>query len=161
MSPTAMQMIADAKGQVGSVEAKTAADELASGAAVLVDVREPEEWQHGHIDGSVPAPRGLLEFFADPTSPATRRRSIPQSASLCCAPPVPVHRSQPSRSRTWVMWTPSSSRAASRAGQTPDCQQPSTSTPESEHDKSHPGRCPSGDDLIDHWRPKGSTHDKE
>ena len=34
---------------------------------VDVDVREPEEWQHGHIDGSVPAPRGLLEFLADPT----------------------------------------------------------------------------------------------
>ena len=36
---------------------------------MFVDVREPEEWQHGHIDGSVPAPRGLLEFFADQTSP--------------------------------------------------------------------------------------------
>jgi rhodanese-related sulfurtransferase len=64
-----MQMIIDAKGQVDSVEPKAAADELASGAAVAVDVRESEEWQHGHIDGSVPAPRGLLEFFADPTSP--------------------------------------------------------------------------------------------
>ena len=36
---------------------------------MFVDVREPEEWQHGHIDGSVAAPRGLLEFFADPASP--------------------------------------------------------------------------------------------
>ncbi len=69
MTMTAMQMIIDAKSQVGSVAPKAAADELASGAAVAVDVREPEEWQHGHIDGSVPAPRGLLEFFADPTSP--------------------------------------------------------------------------------------------
>ena len=35
----------------------------------FVDVREAEEWQHGHIDGSVAAGRGLLEFFADPMSP--------------------------------------------------------------------------------------------
>ena len=69
MSTTAMQMIMDAKGQLGTVGAEAAAGELASAAAVLVDVREPEEWQHGHIDGSVPAPRGLLEFLADPTSP--------------------------------------------------------------------------------------------
>ena len=39
------------------------------GGAVLLDVREAEEWQHGHIPDSVPAPRGLVEFFADPTSP--------------------------------------------------------------------------------------------
>jgi rhodanese-related sulfurtransferase len=61
---------------VGTVAPKEAADELDTG-AVLVDVREPEEWQHGHIDGSVPAPRGLLEFFADSTSPATRTSSTP------------------------------------------------------------------------------------
>ena len=68
MSKTAMQMIGEARAQVPLVEAKEAANELDSG-AVLVDVREPEEWQHGHINGSVQAPRGLLEFFADPTSP--------------------------------------------------------------------------------------------
>ena len=68
MSKTAMQMIGEARAQVPLVGAKEAANELDSG-AVLVDVREPEEWQHGHINGSVQAPRGLLEFFADPTSP--------------------------------------------------------------------------------------------
>ena len=68
MAKTAMQMIGEARAQVGMVAPKKAADELDAG-AVFVDVREPEEWQHGHIDGSVAAPRGLLEFFADPTSP--------------------------------------------------------------------------------------------
>ena len=67
MTKTAMQMIGEARAQVGTVAPKEAADQLDS--AVFVDVREPEEWQHGHIDGSVPAPRGLLEFFADQTSP--------------------------------------------------------------------------------------------
>ena len=69
MTKTAIEMITAAKAEVGAVAPKDAADELANGASVFVDVREPEEWQHGHIDGSVPAPRGLLEFFADPTSP--------------------------------------------------------------------------------------------
>ncbi len=69
MTKTAMGMIMEAKAQVGSIGPADAAAELASGKAVLLDVREAEEWQHGHIDRSVPAPRGLVEFFADPTSP--------------------------------------------------------------------------------------------
>jgi len=58
------------------VEPKDAANRFDSG-AVIVDVREPEEWQHGHINSSVPAPRGLLEFFADPASPRHKDRLDP------------------------------------------------------------------------------------
>ena len=76
MTKTAMQMIGEARAQVGMVAPKKAADELDAG-AVFVDVREPEEWQHGHIDGSVAAPRGLLEFFADPTSPRHKQALDP------------------------------------------------------------------------------------
>ena len=76
MSKTAMEMIGEARAQVGTVAPKEAADELGTG-AVLVDVREPEEWQHGHINGSVPAPRGLLEFFADPASPRHKAQLDP------------------------------------------------------------------------------------
>ena len=69
MPTTVMEMITDARAQVGAVTPAAAAKEVSACGAVVVDVREPEEWQHGHIDGAVPAPRGLLEFFADPTSP--------------------------------------------------------------------------------------------
>jgi len=69
VTKTAVELIMAAKARVGTVAPKDAAEELAKSASVFVDVRESEEWQHGHIDGSVPAPRGLLEFFADPTSP--------------------------------------------------------------------------------------------
>ena len=69
MTKTAIEMIQAAKRQVGAVSPEDAATEQSSGSAVLLDVREAEEWQHGHIDGSVVAPRGLVEFFADPTSP--------------------------------------------------------------------------------------------
>ena len=66
---SALEMLMEAKAEVGSVPPGDAAAQVAAGEAVLLDVREGEEWQHGHIDGSVPAPRGLLEFLADPASP--------------------------------------------------------------------------------------------
>ena len=61
-------MVGEANAQVEHVSAKDAADEVASGQAVLLDVREPVEWEQ-HIAGSVQVPRGLLEFVADPASP--------------------------------------------------------------------------------------------
>lgn len=85
MSKTALQLIMDARSQVGMVAADEAADQSGAG-AVIVDVREPEEWQHGHIEGSVPAPRGLLEFFADPTSPRHNGKLDPtQRTIVLCA----------------------------------------------------------------------------
>ena len=30
----------------------------------MVDVREPDEWEAGHIPGAKPLPRGLLEYRA-------------------------------------------------------------------------------------------------
>jgi rhodanese-related sulfurtransferase len=69
MSTGVMQMIVAAKSRVGSATPAETAERLKAGTAVVVDVRQSTEWDHGHIDGSVPAPRGLLEFFADPASP--------------------------------------------------------------------------------------------
>ena len=67
----------EAASQLEQVAPLAAADERTAGKAVFVDVREAEEWQHGHIEGSVPAPRGLLEFFADPTSPRHKKELDP------------------------------------------------------------------------------------
>ena len=73
MLKTAAELIKAAQAQVPHVSAQEAATEAASGAAVLLDVREAQEWQHGHIEGAIPAPRGLVEFFADPTSPRHKK----------------------------------------------------------------------------------------
>lgn len=35
--------------------------------AILLDVREPAEWEQGHVPGAVHVPRGLLEWKVDPT----------------------------------------------------------------------------------------------
>ena len=80
MTKTAMEMIGEARSQVGSVSAAQAAAEMSSGQAVFLDVREPEEWQHGHIDRSVPAPRGLLKSSQTRPAPATRKPWTPRTA---------------------------------------------------------------------------------
>ena len=72
MPKTVAELVAEAKAQVESVSPKDAAAEAAAGKAVFLDVREPVEWEH-HIAGAVQVPRGLLEFVADPASPATSR----------------------------------------------------------------------------------------
>lgn len=61
-------MLREARASVGLESATNVADEQASG-AVVIDVRQRDEYASGHIPGSVSVPRGLLEFIADPTNP--------------------------------------------------------------------------------------------
>lgn len=86
MAKTAAQMVQEAKGRVENLSPQQVAAELASG-AVLVDIREPgEHEQTGTIPGSVSAPRGMLEFWADPASPYHRPEFDPQArVILHCA----------------------------------------------------------------------------
>jgi rhodanese-related sulfurtransferase len=58
------EIVTEASAEIESVTPKQASDELASGDAILIDVREPTEWEH-HIAGAFQVPRGLLEFVAD------------------------------------------------------------------------------------------------
>jgi rhodanese-related sulfurtransferase len=69
MSKKASELVAEAKSKIENLDPDTVERELASGDAVLVDIREAEELQGGRIEGSVHIPRGMLEFRADPTSP--------------------------------------------------------------------------------------------
>ena len=62
-----MQMVTQAKQLIDNLSTDQVATELESGGVLLVDLREAEErtlW--GTIAGAVHAPRGLLEFHADP-----------------------------------------------------------------------------------------------
>jgi rhodanese-related sulfurtransferase len=68
MTTTAAEMVGEANAQIEHVSPMEASDEVASGKAVMLDVREPVEWEQ-HIKGAVQVPRGLLEFVADPASP--------------------------------------------------------------------------------------------
>lgn len=78
MPKTAAEMVAEAKTRVQNLTVDEAAEEMKNG-ALLVDIREPEERQHlGRIPKSVAAPRGMLEFWADPTSPYHREEFKPE-----------------------------------------------------------------------------------
>lgn len=86
--PTAAEMVAEAKQRIENLSVEEAARELDGGDALFVDIREPDERaQSGTIPGAVEAPRGMLEFWADPTSPYHRdefhpdKRIILQCAS--------------------------------------------------------------------------------
>ena len=68
MPKTVAELVAEAMTQVEDVAPQDAADEVAAGKAVFLDVREPVEWEH-HIGGAIQVPRGILEFVADATSP--------------------------------------------------------------------------------------------
>lgn len=67
---TVLQMVEDANEKIELVPPKQLAEQIESGDVLLIDVRQPSEIQRwGTIAGSVPMPRGHLEWFADPASP--------------------------------------------------------------------------------------------
>ena len=86
MSSTVAEIVARAKAEVENLTPDQAAKEVAEG-AVLVDLREPAELEKdGMIPGAVHAPRGMLEFYADPGSPYHRPEFDPDRRTiLYCA----------------------------------------------------------------------------
>lgn len=68
MVKSVVDMITEARAQIELVTPEAVSKELAAGDAILVDIREPVEWER-HIPGALQVPRGLLEFVADPASP--------------------------------------------------------------------------------------------
>ncbi len=84
---TAAQLVSEAKQRVSNLGVEQVASELERGDTVLVDLREPEERaQQGSIPGAVHAARGMLEFYADPTSPYHRPEFAPdRRVILHCA----------------------------------------------------------------------------
>lgn len=80
---TAMEMVAAAKEQVEALDPEQVAKEIEAGDAVLVDLREAEELaQSGSIPGAIHAPRGMLEFYADPSTPYHREGFDPQRRTI-------------------------------------------------------------------------------
>jgi rhodanese-related sulfurtransferase len=79
MAKKVADLVAEAKRHVENLSVDQVAAELDGGDAILIDVREQEERdRHGVIPGAVHAPRGMLEFFADPTSPYHRPEFDPE-----------------------------------------------------------------------------------
>jgi len=70
MTKGAMDLVREAKQNVENLTPDQVASEMEQGDTVIVDLREAQERQGtGAIPGAVEAPRGLLEFYADPSHP--------------------------------------------------------------------------------------------
>ncbi len=81
--PTISELIGDAKGCIANLTPTEVAAELQANHALLVDIREPQELlDNGVIPGAIHAPRGMLEFWADPTSPYHRSEFDPERRTL-------------------------------------------------------------------------------
>jgi len=73
------QMLADANAAIETVSVQDLPYLMEAGDVVLVDVRETVERENdGLIPGSIHGPRGLLEFKADPDSPAYNDQLDPE-----------------------------------------------------------------------------------
>jgi rhodanese-related sulfurtransferase len=67
---SATDLVKEAKQQIENLPPGQVQDELEKGKATLIDIREADELtQSGRIPNSVHAPRGMLEFYADPSLP--------------------------------------------------------------------------------------------
>lgn len=87
MGISTAQVVASAKAHIENLSPDDMAAELQTGSATLIDLREAEErLERGCIPGSIHAPRGMLEFYADPTSPYYRAEFDPERRIiLMCA----------------------------------------------------------------------------
>ena len=64
------QMVAEANGEAQTWTVADAMAALGRSDVAFIDLREPDERaRDGVIPGAEPAPRGMLEFYADPESP--------------------------------------------------------------------------------------------
>lgn len=78
MAKTAAEMVAEAKQRVENLTPDQVSQEMGHGDVLLVDLREPDERaQNGTIPGAIHAPRGMLEWWADTTSPYHRAEFDP------------------------------------------------------------------------------------
>lgn len=87
MAKSAADLVGEAKSRIQNLTPDQVESELNSGDATLIDIREANELeQNGRIPGAVHAPRGMLEFYADPSAPYHRPEFDPgKRIILTCA----------------------------------------------------------------------------
>ena len=68
-------LLAGARRSVPEIDPEACEAETAGGICVL-DVREPDEWQAGHVPGALHVPRGLLEMKVEQLVPDRARRIL-------------------------------------------------------------------------------------
>src|ERR1700756_1874595 len=80
MSPSGAEILRQIKNQIDEVDPSQAREQLSNG-AVLVDVREPEEWAAGHVPGAKHVPKSYLESRIEGAVPDRSQHVILYCAS--------------------------------------------------------------------------------
>ena len=80
MSPSGTEVLRDIKSRIEEVDPAVVREQVSNG-AVVVDVREPEEWGAGHIPGAVHVPKSYLESRIEGAVPDRSRHVILYCAS--------------------------------------------------------------------------------
>lgn len=76
---TAAQLVQDAKSSIENLTPDQVQAEIATGNATIVDIRDAPELANGTIPGAIHASRGMLEFYADPSSPYYKAELSPDN----------------------------------------------------------------------------------
>jgi adenylyltransferase/sulfurtransferase len=71
--PNYRELLQQVRSEISEIDATHARDRIESGEPVVVDVREQDEWDEGHIPGAVHVPRGHLESRIERLAPDTAR----------------------------------------------------------------------------------------
>jgi adenylyltransferase/sulfurtransferase len=74
--PTYRELLQQTRSEISELDATQARDRIDSGEPVVVDVREQDEWDEGHIAGALHIPRGHLESRIERLAPDTSRPVI-------------------------------------------------------------------------------------
>lgn len=83
---TIAQLVQEAKSDIENLTPDQVQAEMAAGGVTIVDIRDAPELAGGTIPGAVHASRGMLEFYADPSSPSHKSELDPANrVILHCA----------------------------------------------------------------------------
>jgi len=78
--PSYRELLQQVKEEIAEVDASRARELIEAGDVLLVDVREQDEWDEGHIPGAIHIPRGNLESRIERAAP-----DASQAIVLYCA----------------------------------------------------------------------------
>jgi len=71
--PTYRELLRQTRSEISEIDATEARSRIESGEPVVLDVREQDEWDEGHIAGAVHVPRGHLESRIERLAPDPSR----------------------------------------------------------------------------------------
>lgn len=81
MTPSGAEFIKQVKASISEVDPSEVSEHAGDGDLVLVDVRETEEWDRGHLPGAKHVPRGHLESRIEGAAPDRNARVVLYCAS--------------------------------------------------------------------------------